>query len=150
MPGTYTKLLYHVVFSTKYREPRITDNLGGNLYPYIGGIIRGERGSLIEIGGMPDHLHLLARFRADIAPAKMVQFIKGNSSHWINEQSAGFQRFAWQVGYGAFTVSERDVREVRRYIQQQKQHHEKTSFKEEFVRLLNEHEIEYEERYLWD
>ncbi len=104
MAKTYTKLIYHIVFSTKERAPLITEEIRDRLYPYLGGVIRGEKGSLMEIGGVADHVHLLARFGAAIAVSDMVQRIKGNSSHWLNQQP-GFW-FAWQNGYGAFTVSE--------------------------------------------
>ena len=85
MARTYTKLIYHLVFSTKERVPLITEEIRDRLYQYLGGVIRGEKGSLLEIGGVADHVHLLARFGAAIAVSDMVQRIKGNSSHWLNQ-----------------------------------------------------------------
>ena len=97
--------IYHIVFSTKERAPLIYGNeIRDRLYEYLGGVIQGEKGSLLEIGGVEDHVHLLTRFGAAIAVSEMVQRIKGNSSHWLNQQSGIW--FAWQNGYAAFTVSE--------------------------------------------
>lgn len=149
MPSSFTNLLYHVIFSTKERRPLITAALRGELYPYIGGIVRNERGVLLEIGGMPDHVHLVCRFRADASVAEMVRLIKSNSSKWANERGDLTDGFAWQVGYGAFTISKSQLPAVQRYVQNQEQHHRRVSFKEEFVALLEKHEIKYDERYLW-
>jgi REP element-mobilizing transposase RayT len=150
MAGTFTKLLYHVVFSTKGREPLIGPDLRPELQKYIGGIIRGERGILLEIGGTADHLHVVARFRADVSVAEMARLIKCNSSKWANERPDRRFRFEWQSGYGAFTVSESQLEGVRHYVQGQEEHHRKRTFKEEFVAMLEKHGMEYDERYLWD
>lgn len=148
MAKTYTKLIYHIVFSTKERAPLITEEIRNRLYPYLGGVLRGEKGSLLEIGGVADHVHLLARFGTAIAVSDMVQRIKGNSSHWLNQQP-GF-RFAWQNGYGAFTVSESQVAAVRKYIQRQEEHHRRVSFKDELISLLRKHRIDFAEDDLLD
>ena len=148
MARTYTKLIYHIVFSTKERVPLITEEVRDRLYPYLGGVIRGEKGSLMEIGGVADHIHLLARFGAAIAVSDMVQRIKGNSSHWLNQQP-GFW-FAWQNGYGAFTVSESQVAAARKYIQRQEEHHKQVSFKDELISLLRKHRIDFDEDDLLD
>ncbi|MES1242002.1 MAG: IS200/IS605 family transposase [Acidobacteriota bacterium] len=148
MSKTYTKLIYHVVFSTKERVPLITGEIRERLYPYLGGVIRGENGILLEIGGVEDHVHLLVRFGAAIAVSDMVQRIKGNSSHWLNQRPECW--FAWQNGYGAFTVSESQVATVRRYIQRQEEHHKGSSFTDELVSLLRMHRIDFDERDLLD
>jgi putative transposase len=150
MSSTHTNLLYHVVFSTKERRPLITPPLRDELYAYLGGIIRGERGVLLEVGGMPDHIHLAARFHQDAAVATMVRLIKANSSKWINQRRTGAGRFRWQRGYGAFSVSESQLARVRRYIGDQASHHRKTTFQEEYIALLKRHRIDYDERYVWD
>jgi putative transposase len=103
---------------------------------------------LLEIGGVSDHVHLLVRLKADHAIAEMVRLIKANSSKWMNETHALQERFAWQAGYGAFTVSESHVPRVRRYIGGQREHHAKSSFQEELIALLEKHRIEYDPRYL--
>ena len=148
MPNTYTNLLYHIVFSTKDRAPLITENLKEELYKYTSGIIRDEGGVNLEIGGIEDHIHLLAKFKASVSVSDMLRLIKANSSKWANERTQG--EFAWQEGYAAFTVSESQVVPVRRYIRNQVQHHRRQSYKEEFVALLERHGVEYDPKYLWD
>src|SRR5687768_7050399 len=109
MAGTFTNLLYHLVFSTKDRIPLIDQRLQHNLYEYIGGIIRGEGGVLLEIGGMPDHVHLLTKFKPVKSVSEMLNRIKAKSSKWANETKLIEQDFAWQGGYAAFSVSESQV-----------------------------------------
>jgi REP element-mobilizing transposase RayT len=150
MAATLTNLLYHVVFSTKLRVPLITELLEADLYHYMGGIIRGEGGILLEIGGVPDHVHLLVKFKPTVAVADMLRVLKANSSKWVNEERRRLQRFGWQDGYAAFTVSQSQVSHVRRYIRNQKLHHHKADFQSELKALLERHGVEYDERYVWD
>jgi REP element-mobilizing transposase RayT len=147
MAGTFTNLLFHIIFSTKDRVPRI-DAVERRLYQYIGGIIRGEGGAILEIGGVPDHVHILAKFKADTSVSEMLRQIKSNSSGWMNKLPETVDRFEWQGGYAAFSVSESQVPAVRKYIQNQKEHHTKVSFKDELIALLEKHGIEYDERYI--
>src|SRR5688572_8212844 len=105
MANTYTNLLYHIVFSTKHREPLILPTLRDDLHAYIGGIIRAEGGVLLEIGGMADHVHVVTRLKADPSVAEMIKIFKAKSSKWWNEQPNRPGRFSWQRGYGAFTIS---------------------------------------------
>ncbi len=148
--GTHTHLLYHIVFSTKDREPLLTPSAREPLYSYIGGVIRERRGICVEIGGVMDHVHLLARFRPSIAVSAMVQDIKGASSKWAKGRLRTTKALTWQEGYGAFTVSPSAAPRVIEYIRNQEVHHEGRSFKEEFVSLLDRHEVDYDPRYLWD
>jgi REP-associated tyrosine transposase len=148
MSDTFTNLLFHIVFTTKDRQPMITEAVRERLYAYIGGIIRGEGGTLLEIGGMPDHVHLLVRFRSDTAVADMVRRIKANSSKWMNERPEAPGRFQWQTGYGAFSVSESRIPPLLSYIQRQREHHARVSLRDELIALLNRNRIEYDERYL--
>jgi REP element-mobilizing transposase RayT len=150
VPSTYSNLLYHIVFSTKQRIPLITANLQDELYRYIGGIIRGEGGALIEVGGMADHIHLLAKIRPATSVAEMLSRIKANSSKWANEGKMELRKFGWQEGYAAFSVSESKVPDVAQYIRNQKEHHRTQTFQEEFVDLLKRHGVEYDPQYLWD
>jgi REP-associated tyrosine transposase len=150
MASTFTQLTYHVVFSTKYRRNTITPDLRDELYKYIGGIIRGQKGVLLEIGGMPDHIHLLIGIPPTIAVADMVRLIKANASKWVNERSDRVDRFEWQTGYAAFTVSHSQGDVVRSYIQNQEKHHADWSFRDEFRELLIRHGIEFEEKYLFE
>ena len=150
MADTFTNLLVHVIFSTKHRAPLIAPDLRERLFEYIGGIIRKEKGILLEIGGMPDHVHLLARFKADRSVATMTRSIKSSSTKWVHDAFPERNEFAWQVGYGAFSVSESQVPVVRRYIRSQEAHHARLSFKDELIGLLRRHRIEFDERYLLD
>ncbi len=150
MAGTYTNLLYHLVFSTKERLPLIGRELQPDLYAYLGGIVRGEGGILLDIGGMSDHVHLLTKLKPVHSVSEILRQIKANSSRWVNEEKLKMRKFAWQDGYAAFSVSESRVDAVRRYIQQQEQHHRGQSYQDEFRALLERHGIEDDERYLWD
>jgi REP element-mobilizing transposase RayT len=150
MPSTYSSLLYHVIFSTKQREPLITPAWREELYGYVAGILRGQDGLPLEIGGTPDHLHLVMRIRPDVSVSEIVRLVKANSSKWANERPDGVSRFAWQRGYGAFTVSVSQLGAVRQYVQTQEEHYRHRTFQEEFVEFLKRHEIEFDERYLWD
>jgi putative transposase len=143
---TFTNLLVHIVFSTKNREPLITPVLRPELEKYLGGILRNEGGSLLEIGTMPDHVHLLVKLRADASVSDSVRVLKSNSSKWAN---ARFPGFAWQNGYGAFSVSESQSEAIRLYLRRQEEHHRGVTFQEEFVAFLRRHGIEFQETYLW-
>jgi REP element-mobilizing transposase RayT len=125
MAGTYTKLIYHIVFSTKDREPLITPRMREDLYAYLGGIIRGQDGFIQAIGGMADHIHLVVGLKPDVSVSEIVRLVKANSSKWVNEQAraSGGGRFAWQSGYGAFSVSVSQLKAVCEYVQKQEEHH---------------------------
>ncbi len=146
MPHTFANLRYHLVFSTKGRFPHIVPGIRERLYHYIGGIIREHDGLSMEIGGIEDHIHILASLRPRFSISEMLQKIKGGSSSWLNKQKLCPQHFAWQTGYAAFSVSESQVDPVRRYIQRQPQHHHKMSYREELEILLQRHGIEYSKR----
>ena len=148
MGHTYTALHYHIVFGTKDRVPSITPDIQKRLSDYIGGIVRAESGVLIAMGGMPDHVHLLASFHSTTCVADMTRRIKANSSKWLHENPRGMRGFAWQAGYAAFTVSRSSLEDVEAYIQNQPAHHASLSFEEEFVALLKRHGIRYDERYV--
>lgn len=150
MANSYTNLLYHIVFSTKRRRALIVPELRDDLYAYLGGVVRGERGTLLEIGGMPDHVHIVARFRSEPSVAQMIKTLKSKTSKWANEQSRGPGHFAWQIGYGAFTVSASQLDKVLDYVRNQERHHRRKTFQDEYLALLKRHGIEFEERYLWD
>lgn len=150
MPGTFTKILYHIVFATKYRTPWITDNIQSRLYDYIGATVRGERGTLHTVGGMPDHVHLLIRWRTDETIANLMRNIKSHSSKWIHDTFADLRAFAWQDGYGAFSVSESQLQTVMNYINNQAEHHRTRTFEDEFEALLIAHGVEYDRKYLWE
>jgi REP element-mobilizing transposase RayT len=150
MAGTYTKLFYHIVFSTKHRSEFITPEVELELHKYIAGIVRGIGGSCVEINGMPDHVHLLAILPPKIALSDALREIKANSSKWVHETKPELAKFGWQDGYSAFTVGKSAVEPVREYIRNQKAHHGQRDYKAELLELLARHEVEFDERYIWD
>ncbi len=148
MAQTLTRLLIHGVFSTKHREPRIDEGWRHDLHSVIGGILRNRHCDLIAAGGVEDHMHLLVRIPATLTVADMMRDVKAHSSAW--RHGVGDSRFAWQSGYGAFSVGPTMVETVVAYIANQREHHRKMSFQEEFLSFLKTYEMEYDERYLWD
>ncbi len=150
MGNTYTSLHYHIVFSTKNRERWITQDVKTRIWAYLGGIASENKMTPIQIGGIEDHVHVLTGAPASLAPCKIAQLIKGGSSAWIHDTFPKMLGFAWQDGYGAFTVSRSKISDVKTYIESQAEHHRTQTFQEEYVALLKRHEIEYEERYLWN
>jgi putative transposase len=149
MANTYTSLHYHVVFSTKNRVPDIAQNIEQRVWAYIGGIARKHKMTALQVGGVEDHIHALVTTPPIYAPSQIAQFLKGESSKWIHEEFREMRGFGWQDGYGAFTVSKSNIPEVVRYIQNQREHHRKKTFQEEYRELLEKHGIEYDERYIW-
>jgi REP element-mobilizing transposase RayT len=145
MPSAWTQNFYHTVFSTKERAGSITPELEARLYPFLGGIVRDLRCSLLAINGMPDHVHLLIRYRADLSHSEMLQQIKGRSSKWVHETFAELRHFAWQEGYGGFTVSKSAVSAVETYIAGQKEHRQRQDFMTEFLELLRLYGVEFDQ-----
>lgn len=119
MPGTYTQILLHIVFSTKHRQPWITDDVADRLYHYIGGIVRAEGGSLRAIGGVVDHVHLYVRCRPDKSVSDLMRTVKSRSSKWVHETFPALRAFAWQEGYAALAVSKSQEDAVKQYISKQ-------------------------------
>lgn len=150
MPGTYSQILLHTVFSTKHREPWLTPDITERLYPYIGGIVRGEKGVLISIGGIEDHVHMYTRWRTDATISDLMRDVKANSSRFIHDHFSHLRSFAWQEGYSVFTVSKSQEPAVKAYIASQREHHDKEDFKSELLRMLILNEIEFDERYVFD
>lgn len=150
MSHTYSKLLTHITFSTKDRAHLITPSMQPELHAYMGGIVRDMGGSALEIGGMPDHVHLLVLTPPRLALSDLMREVKAGSSRWATEQMGTRGKFAWQTGYGAFTNSQKEVEYVRTYIRNQAEHHRKKTFKEELLGLLEAYQVEYDEKYLWD
>lgn len=147
MSSTYLSLYYHLVFSTKNREMTINLTWREKLYGYLRGIIEGLSGSCEIIGGTTDHVHILVRLGATHRLADFMRELKKASAMWIHEDM-GERAFAWQEGYAAFTVSASAVDEVRRYIENQEEHHRERSFREELVIMLQRSGVKFDERYL--
>lgn len=129
---------------------RFASTIRDELYHYLGGIIRAEKGCLREISGMPDHIHLLVGIPPTTAVSDAIRVFKANSSKWVNERPGKTKKFAWQVGYAAFTVSVSQREVVQHYIQNQEEHHRRRSFKEEFIELLERHQIGYRPQYVFE
>ena len=144
MSDTFSNLSVHVVFSTKDRSPLMTRRVRKRIFHYIGGVIKGLGGTVIAIGGMPDHAHLVARLPTNMCVADFVRKVKANSSKWMNEHSTSV-KFGWQRGYGAFSVSQSVVSSVAQYVQNQERHHRLRSFEDELKMLLNRHGIDFDE-----
>lgn len=150
MANTYTALHYHFVFSTKGRRAWIVPEIEERVWEYLGGIARTNKLKPLKIGGIEDHIHMLIGAPPTIAPAKIAQLVKGGSSAWIHETFPELAEFAWQDGYGAFTVSKSAIPDVTAYIVNQREHHRRRTFQEEYLALLERHGIEFDERYVWD
>lgn len=150
MPGTYSQILLHIVFSTKYRVPLITPEIAPRLYAYMGGIVRAEKGVLFDIGGIADHVHMYLRWRTDETVANLMRAVKARSSAWVHETFPALHAFAWQEGYAAFSVSKSQEPAVKNYIANQEAHHRTQDFKAELLQLLQRHGIPYDERYIFD
>ena len=150
MPGKYLSLLVHFVWSTKNREPWIEREWSDNLYAYIGGVLRKKKAKLICAGGIDDHIHIYSSLPSTLTVADAVNAMKANSSRWIHEEMPKKKGFAWQEGYGAFSVNKSSEQRVINYILNQETHHNCYRVKNEFLTLLPKHGIEYDERYLWD
>lgn len=148
MAQSLSRVLIHFVFATKHREQFLRDDLRPDLHAFIGGIVRKRNGVLIAAGGIEDHMHLLARVPATITLADLIRDVKTNSSAWMHDQ--GSIQFAWQGGYGAFSVSPVLLDEAVAYIQNQHEHHRTVTFQEEYLAFLRKYEVEYDERFLWD
>ena len=148
MSSTHLSLYYHLVFSTKGRCCWITGSLEERLHCYLGGILRGLSGTPEGIGGTGDHVYLLASLKATHCLSDVMRVIKSCSSEWIHK-STGHSMFGWQDGYGAFTVGRLEVETIKRYIRGQKEHHRKKTFQEEYLELLKQSCIDFDEKYLW-
>jgi len=147
MGSTLIFHVIHIIFSTKLRQPFITDAAAPRLYPYLGGIARHRQCDLLAVGGMPDHIHLLISVHPVVALADLVRDLKANSSRFMHEELA-IAEFAWQTGYAAFSVSKSGVDTVRAYIGSQSEHHASRSFSDELVDFLRRNDITYDERYI--
>ena len=150
MPGTFSQILFHVVYSTRHREPWISPEWAGRLYEYVGGIIREEKGVLYDMGGMEDHVHMQLRWRTDRAVSDLMRVVKAKSSKWIHETIPNTSAFAWQEGYGIFSVSSSQKEAVSKYIARQREHHAGEDYKSEYLKLLRAHGIEFDERHVFD
>jgi REP element-mobilizing transposase RayT len=149
MPHSYSSCLIHYVFSTKDRRRVISPALQERLGPYLGGIARENEMKALAVGGVEDHVHMLVSLPSTLAVAKGVQLIKGGSSKWIHDTFPEQGKFAWQEGYGAFSIGVSGVEETIAYISRQAEHHRVKTFEEEFIAFLERHGIAYDPRYVF-
>jgi len=151
MPSTHQQLLYHIVFSTKNRKPYLNnEDHRAKVFAYMAGIAKKLGGFALEINGWIDHVHLLVRIPAKTSVSDFVGRLKAGTSKHINETSGLIKKFGWQEGFGAFSVSVSQKDKVARYIQNQVGHHRQETYEDEYIRLLNKHEVEYDPKYVWD
>lgn len=150
MANTYTQLYIHIVFTVKNRESIIPKKNKEELQKYITGIIQNRNHKLLAINTMPDHIHILIGYKPSQPLPDLIRDIKANSSKFMNEKRWIIGRFNWQEGYGAFSYSRSGIDNVINYINNQEEHHKKSSFKDEYLQLLKKFEVDYDEQYLFN
>ena len=150
MSQSLVKNTVHLVFSTKDRRAILRHKEREELHSYITGLFRNKNSPLIEINSVGDHIHILYNQSKNIALAKVVEQVKTSSSVWLKEQHKAYGKFAWQAGYGAFSVSNSHVEAVRKYIRTQEEHHAQEDFQTEFRRFCKKNGVPLDERYVWD
>ncbi|HNP78942.1 MAG: IS200/IS605 family transposase [Cyclobacteriaceae bacterium] len=150
MAGTFAQLHVQVVFAVYQRQKLIHPSWQEELNKYISGIIKNKGQKPIIVNGLPDHIHVFFGMKPNCCVSDLTRDIKNNSSNFINDYKLPNRKFAWQSGFGAFSYSASEIDQVYKYIQNQQLHHQKASFREEYVELLNQHRVEFEERYLFN
>lgn len=150
MPQSLARLHVHLVFSTKGRRPVIDDEVREGLHGYMAVVLRNMGCPAVLINSVEDHVHVLFELARTVSVSEAVEEVKKSSSKWIKTQGDRFAGFAWQAGYGAFAVSRSNVEVVREYIARQREHHRTVGFQEEYREFLRRHEVEFDERYVWD
>jgi len=150
MPQSFSSILVHLVFSTKDRRPLIRPDIESELYPYLATVCREMDSPSLAINGTTDHVHVLFRLGRKTALADLVEEIKKRSSKWIKTKGPQYADFYRQSGYGAFSIGESGVQALKRYVANQKEHHRRQTFQQEFLAILAKYQLEYDERYIWD
>ena len=150
MPQSLSQVYIHITFSTKNRVPIIDDQMKPRLFEYLGGICNRLEFQVLQVGGHNDHIHILCMLSKKITQIKLMEEVKKSSSKWIKTIDEKYRNFYWQNGYGIFSVNPSETDVVVNYIRNQKEHHKKHSFQDEFRAFLKKHRVEYDERYVWD
>jgi putative transposase len=150
MASSLVKILLHIVFSTRKRVRFIDAGLQADLYPYMAALLRQRNASLIALGGMPDHVHILLRMKASHKLCDLVRETKAVSSKWVHERPDSIPEFGWQTGYAAFSVSQSNEARVRNYILNQEARHRRSTFEKELIGLLDKHQVEYDPAHIFD
>lgn len=149
MPQSLSRVLVHLIFSTKHREPLIGPGIRPRLHAYIVGTLDNLKSPSLQTGGVADHVHSLLLLRRTISQADLIEEVKKSSSKWMKAEG-GVSGFSWQAGYGAFSIGESQADTVIHYIQNQEEHHRKVTFQDEFRQFLEKYKVAYDERYVWD
>ena len=150
MPQSLSRVILHIIFSTKDREPWLDSNVRPRMHAYLATICRDVGGEFVHVGGVADHVHIVTTLPRTLSQAQLIEQIKKTSSKWIKAVDTRYRAFAWQRGYGAFSVSPSQLDAVLQYIDGQKEHHRTRTFQEEYRELLRKHGVDFEERYVWD
>lgn len=150
MPQSLSSIHIHIVFSTKNRQPLITETIESELHAYIGGIFRNKGCPALIIGGDTDHIHALCSLSRTCSVAELVEKVKSHSSRWIKTKGDEFKYFQWQSGYGVFSIGQSSVDDLKRYIANQKDHHRRNSYQDEIRLLCRKYRADFDERYVWD
>jgi len=150
MPQSLSFTLVHIIFSTKDRRPFITKDVIEDLHAYLSETSRNQGCECYRVGGVEDHVHLAVRLSRTITVAKLIEELKKTSSKWMKTKSAHLTGFTWQRGYGCFSLSPKDLDKLISYVDNQRKHHEKKTFQDEFREFLEAYGIDYDEKYVWD
>jgi putative transposase len=150
MPQSLAKIYTHLIFSTKHRERCLFPEIQTDLHAYMGGTLNGLGCTPIEINSEPEHVHALFLLGRTAALSEIIGTLKKSSNDWLRAKDPKLSQFYWQAGYGAFSVSQSGVEQVRHYIRNQREHHQRSTFQDEFRAFLRRYEIEFDERYVWD
>jgi putative transposase len=151
MSQSLAKIMIHIIFSTRHRQPFLYDSaLRNSMHAYIAGVCDQCESPAIVIGGVADHVHILCIQSRTVTTANLIKEIKASSSKWVKSQGVSASQFSWQNGYGAFSVSQSQLAAVRSYITTQEEHHRRVTFQEEYRSFLRRYEVEFDERYVWE
>ncbi|MEX2565505.1 MAG: IS200/IS605 family transposase [Cyclobacteriaceae bacterium] len=149
MANTYTQIHLQVIFAVQNRRCIIREEWKSDLYKYITGIVQNYDHKMLQINGMPDHIHLLIGMRPIQSLSQLIKNVKQDSSKWINDKNLTKDKFSWQSGFGAFSYTKKEVGNIIKYIQNQEEHHRKKTFLEEYEELLTIHEVEFDKKYIF-
>jgi Transposase and inactivated derivatives len=150
MPQSLSKVILHIIFSTKNREPWLDRDVRPRMHAYLATICRDLGAELVRIGGVADHVHIVATLPRTMSQAEFIEQMKKASSKWVKALDAQYRGFFWQRGYGAFSVSPSQLDAVLQYVEAQPEHHRTRTFQDEYRELLRKHGVEFDERYVWD
>ncbi|WP_312075307.1 IS200/IS605 family transposase [Chryseobacterium sp.] len=150
MSQSLNKIYVHLIFSTKNRVPFLTDDIKDELFNYLGGVCKNLECNPLQVGGYKDHVHILCLLSKKMTLVKLLEEVKSSSSKWIKTKDEKFSNFYWQSGYGAFSVNPTETDLVKKYIQNQEEHHKVKNFQDEYRAFLKKYDVEYDEKYVWD